>query len=906
MTDLSAFVESVPPCTDTDTLANACQLFRTHQCDRLVVTDPQHYPVGIIWLDRLLPCLLEDPASNLSVESGFDRNTPISVLGSSIVEPSIALSADLSLDRFWLYFKHASDGNPSPSSTDNPRTQYALTDASGRYLGLLDLTRALATIAQSQASSPNSSVSLPRLSSRDRPRGDPNLDTLCHFLEQIPLPMMLQTRSGRPIAQNLAWREQLGKLQDPNRVRQAAAAMLDRATSHLSTIATVSNPAHQCRIGGNADTCICECTMKGGQDRIWQFVKVPVGESFLVCDRPAIDSQPWQVTDATTSFHLATLEPPHAPEAATATASDRLSTLWLVLARDVTEQEYAARELAAKNADLIQLNRLKDEFLALIGHELKTPLTAVLGLSSLLKDRMLGPLNDRQARYTQLIYQSGRHLMTVVNDILDLTRIETGQLELELEPVSIAEACDRAYRQACQLHPGSPSQTGKTSDPAAIAPFQLDIEPGLDRLVADRARLCQMLANLLSNALKFTAPEGNVGLRVGRWEDWIAFTVWDTGIGIPATKQHLIFQKFQQLESPLNRQFEGTGLGLVLVQKLARAHGGEVSFVSAEGEGSEFTLLLPPIPPKPESPSVEEQAAQSNRLILVVESAACFVENLRARLQEAGYWVAIARSGTEALEKARRLQPRLVFLNPVLPLLSGWDVLRLLKTDDRTAHLSIVVTAAPSDRARARRYRADDFLQLPVDPSALQQCLTNSIPFAAAARPLVVLKLTPNDGLASPEGDRHRDFSDGVDLDPLFHQNCCRILEADDLDQAELLARIWKPDAILLVPTSVTSSRTATPVRVACPVGTYRRSKMLAYLDRFSTQPHLASVPLVTLDPDTTEAANQIAARPGTTLQVFPCLIAPDSRSSSDIDPNSNLPALLQAIQVAAGCARPD
>ncbi|MFN7660720.1 MAG: sensor histidine kinase, partial [Dolichospermum sp.] len=257
--------------------------------------------------------------------------------------------------------------------------------------------------------------------------------------------------------------------------------------------------------------------------------------------------------------------------------------LWLILATDVTEQQQLCKELATKNADLIQLNRLKDEFLACISHELKTPLTAVLGLSRLLVDQQLGQLNERQARYAGLIHQSGRHLMSVVNDILDLTRMETGQMQLTFTPVQIQVVCERAlsdvkniYQQNNKTQQLSPAENHNSSH----RQFSLAIEPGLEQMVADELRLRQMLAHLLSNAFKFTEVSGEIGLRVSRWEGWIAFTVWDTGIGIPEQQQHLIFQKFQQLENPLTRQFEGTGLGLVLTRALARLHGGDVIFLS--------------------------------------------------------------------------------------------------------------------------------------------------------------------------------------------------------------------------------------------------------------------------------------------------------------------------------------
>jgi signal transduction histidine kinase len=261
-----------------------------------------------------------------------------------------------------------------------------------------------------------------------------------------------------------------------------------------------------CQLGTQPNTCICALPVQDGQ-RIWEFRKIPLGG-----DRLGL---------------------PLIPD------------LQLLIATDITQQQQLAAELAAKNADLIGLNRLKDEFLACISHELRTPITAVMGLSTLLKDQTLGQLNERQARYAGLIHQSGRHLMSVVNDILDLTRMETGQINLSLEPVQIKMVCDRAIKQARATQPNSSS----SEEPNVT----LAIETGLDTLVADELRLRQMIIHLLANAIKFTQVDGKIGLRVNHWEGWIAFTVWDTGIGIPEQQQHLIFQKFQQLENPLTR-----------------------------------------------------------------------------------------------------------------------------------------------------------------------------------------------------------------------------------------------------------------------------------------------------------------------------------------------------------------
>ena len=529
--------------------------------------------------------------------------------------------------------------------------------------------------------------------------------------------------------------------------------------------------------------------------------------------------------------------------------------------------------------ELVDLNRLKDEFLACVSHELRSPLTALLGLSQLLQDPIIGTLNDRQRRYVQLIHRSGKQLINIVNDILDLTRMETGEIELHPMLVSVPIVCQQALEQAQHRIP-NPENVGAAADPRQLPSFKLEVDPDLETLIADPTRLQQILRHLLSNALKFTPPEGQVGLRVARWEGWVSFTVWDTGIGIPAEKQHLIFQKFQQLEHPLTRQFEGTGLGLVLTQRLARLQGGDITFTSREGKGSEFTLLVPPSPSGllSELPSVlgsglppipaiappiflpvQSPGVARNRMVLVVESDVRNLNDLIEQLTELDYRVAIARSGTEALEKVRKLQPCAVLLNPSLPLLSGWDVLTLLKAHEDTEAIPVIITdTTTSDELRAHESRVDGFLRLPVSPRALADTLEQVLQpqtseQEVASRMILCLHL------AEPEPDRL------FPIESFLHSNHFRVVEAHDCEQAELLARVWKPQVLLLVGTLVDP----TP-----------------YLRRLVQQTCLASLPIITLDTAITQAAIQTSE-----LAVFPCL----HPNRSDL--------LLQTIDVAIGFA---
>lgn len=234
-------------------------------------------------------------------------------------------------------------------------------------------------------------------------------------------------------------------------------------------------------------------------------------------------------------------------------------------------------------------NRAKSEFLANMSHELRTPLTSILGFSTLLLEQVFGPLNERQQQYLAAISSSGQHLLNLINDLLDLSKIEAGKEELFLETIQVEEVCqaclsliqERAFRRGLQL--------------------SLVIATEVTTCIADKRRLKQILFNLLSNAVKFTEA-GSVTLKVDKTEGTIKFSVIDTGIGIAQADQAILFQPFRQLDSGLNRKYEGTGLGLALTRKLAHLHGGDITVQSELGRGSCFTLHLPEHPPVAPTP----------------------------------------------------------------------------------------------------------------------------------------------------------------------------------------------------------------------------------------------------------------------------------------------------------------
>ncbi|PSB21566.1 PAS domain S-box protein [Phormidesmis priestleyi ULC007] len=251
------------------------------------------------------------------------------------------------------------------------------------------------------------------------------------------------------------------------------------------------------------------------------------------------------------------------------------------ITRDITQQKQIEAELASKNIELERASRLKSEFLANMSHELRTPLTSILGFSSILKQQIFGLLNPKQQLYTQQIHKSGQHLLSLINDVLDLSKVEAGQMRLEISPIVVNDLCEDTLALV--------SEQAK----ARKIKIHYTVQPHLPYLMADELRIRQMLLNLLANAIKFSEEESEIGLDIKMQAEEVQMTVWDRGIGIPEDKQHLLFKPFQQIDGSLSRRHEGTGLGLALTRRLAGLHSGTVEVKSCEGQGSQFVIRLP-------------------------------------------------------------------------------------------------------------------------------------------------------------------------------------------------------------------------------------------------------------------------------------------------------------------------
>ncbi|GAA2160747.1 response regulator receiver domain-containing protein [Humibacillus xanthopallidus] len=381
------------------------------------------------------------------------------------------------------------------------------------------------------------------------------------------------------------------------------------------------------------------------------------------------------------------------------------------------------QQLERQSRELAEASRHKSEFLASMSHELRTPLNAVIGFSEVLLERMFGELNDRQEDYLRDIHSAGRHLLALLGDILDLSKIEAGRMELDLTTFPM----DDILSQAISLVRERALSHGLR--------LTLDSSRTLGIVTADELRLKQVLLNLLSNAVKFTPDGGRIDVHAWRHGDVVEVTVTDTGVGVDPADQERIFDSFQQGERSAST-IEGTGLGLTLSRRIIELHGGRLWLSSSPGEGSTFGISIP----QPRAASragaqdrrVADEESAAGPTIVVIEDDPRSAELVELHLRAAGLRVRIAATGETGLELVRAELPVAVVLDIHLPGMNGWEVLSLLKSDTATAAVPVVVVSVEPERGRGFALGATEYLVKPVSGEHLLAAVTRLLPRQAA------------------------------------------------------------------------------------------------------------------------------------------------------------------------------
>ncbi|MCE9644920.1 MAG: PAS domain S-box protein [Chloroflexi bacterium] len=391
--------------------------------------------------------------------------------------------------------------------------------------------------------------------------------------------------------------------------------------------------------------------------------------------------------------------------------------LILNTSHDITQHKRAEETQRLAKSEMERALRIKNEFLATMSHELRTPLNSILGISESLEEQIAGVLNEKQQKYIGIIRESGRHLLELINDILDLSKIEAGRMELDIHHVAVGKICESSLRLVREL--GQKKSLNVS--------FNLD---GQVHIVScDERRMKQCLVNLLSNAVKFTPPGSRIGLDVTGFPERneVEFTVWDQGIGIAQQDIQRIFKPFVQLDAGLTREYQGTGLGLALVAQIANMHGGRIRVESASGSGSRFTITLP-WPPEAQAIlskgtapismlPIQRSDKNRNGRILLVEDTDVVVQLISEYLRYKGYEVILAQNGAEGLELASQEHPDLILMDVMMPVMNGLEATEKIRLDPSlkiTPIIALTALAMSGDMERCLAAGMNDYLSKPI------------------------------------------------------------------------------------------------------------------------------------------------------------------------------------------------
>lgn len=392
--------------------------------------------------------------------------------------------------------------------------------------------------------------------------------------------------------------------------------------------------------------------------------------------------------------------------------------------RDLTEakQFNEARQIAEA------ANQAKSEFLASMSHELRTPLNVILGMAEILRKKTLGELNRDQQESVASVEESGRYLLSLINDILDLSKIEAGMLQLDIQEAAVRDVVESSLRFVREA-----AHRKKIT-------LESSYRQEILYLHVDARRLKQILVNLLANAVKFTPEGGHITIEVSQPIDrhQISFSVQDNGIGIDEKDLPKLFKSFQQIDSALNRKYAGTGLGLSLVKRMTEMHGGTVAVASKPGQGARFTITLPlqnpltagQITSRLRSEAPFRALLPNNPLILIAEDNPANLLLLENHLRPRGCRVIFAHDGQEAIDRAITEQPALILMDIQMPVLDGLEATRRLRANSATAAIPIITLTAlamPEDSLRCLEAGANAYLSKPLNLAELDRIILEQL-----------------------------------------------------------------------------------------------------------------------------------------------------------------------------------
>ncbi|MGH7164854.1 MAG: response regulator, partial [Nitrospiraceae bacterium] len=503
--------------------------------------------------------------------------------------------------------------------------------------------------------------------------------------------------------------------------------------------------------------------------------------------------------------------------------SEALQALTVSLEQKVQER---TAELAVARDQAMIANRHKSEFLANMSHELRTPLNAVIGFSEVLIEKMFGELNQKQEEYLTDILSSGRHLLTLINDILDLSKVEAGRMELELSTFDLPMVLERTLslvREQASRH---------------AVQLSHEIDRRLGDFTADERKVKQIVLNLLSNAVKFTPNGGKVGVKAEVRDGPVEFSVSDTGIGIVPEDRQKIFDEFYQAARDAKGRREGTGLGLALAKRYVELHGGRIWVESEVGRGSTFRFTLPVRAPvgEPQAALAGEPQAipapaatvprrdHSQRpLVLVIEDDPSSVHLLSLHLLEADFAVEVAHDAESGFAKAKALHPAVITLDILLPKVDGWQLLSRLKADPETAQTPVVVVSILDERGKGFALGAVDYIVKPVNRDELLQAVGTGLALSRTRHRKGMILVVDDDPMAlelmeavlGPEGFTVLKARSGADGMILARESRPDLIVLDllmpDMDGFQVLDELRHDPSTAHIPIVILTMKTLTP-----------------------------------------------------------------------------------------------